>query len=98
MKSKHSERIMDELSLKYNLPKRVVKYIIMSQYEFLRDSMKIVTPGEFETFVSVRLKSFGIWKVRPGIVRAMGDRHKTYQERRIKKMNEKYESLHNKEQ
>jgi len=64
MRSKQSERIIERLSVKYNLPKRVISFIILTQYEFLRDSIRSATPGEFETFSSVKLKGFGTWKVR----------------------------------
>lgn len=63
MKSSHTERIIERLSLKYNLPKRVIKVIVLSQFEYVRNSMRSATKGEFETFISIRLKSFGLWKV-----------------------------------
>jgi nucleoid DNA-binding protein len=63
MKSNNSERIISELSLKHNLPKTVIRAVVMCQYEFLRDSIRSGEFGVFETFPSVALKGFGTWKI-----------------------------------
>jgi len=92
MKSSHTDKIIDRLSLKYNLPPRVIRFIINSQFEFLRNSMQSGTPGEFETFVSIRLRFFGIWKVqRKKLMRISGQR-----ENKLKRQQEEHESLYNK--
>ena len=59
MKSNHTDRLIERLSLKYNLPKRVIRLIIMSQFEYLKKSIELATPGKFETFPSVRISSGG---------------------------------------
>ncbi len=94
MKSTHSAKIIEKLSLKYNLPQRVVRTIIMTQYEFLRDSIRSATPGVFETFPSVRLRFFGVWKVQR---KKMEIIHANRQRKLERIKLYKNESLHNKE-
>jgi len=95
MKSNHSDKIIKHLSLKYNVPERVVRMIVMTQFEFVRDSIKSATRGEFETFPSIRLKNFGIWKVQRRKLERITARRKIKEERI--KQQEEYESIHNKE-
>ena len=85
MKSKNTDRIIDSLSLKYNLPKIVVRTIIMSQFEFLRQTMREGVKGDFKTFASVRLKDFGTWKVRRAKMEVLHKKSESYRIYREKK-------------
>ncbi len=95
MKSSHSNKIIKHLSLKYSVPERVVRMIVTSQFEFVRDSIKSATRGEFETFPSIRLKFFGIWKVQRKKLERITALKKAAEER-FKKQQED-ESIHDKE-
>lgn len=63
MKSKHTDRMVNDLSLRYNLPKGVIRAIILSQFEFLRDVIRSGEKDNFDSFASVRLMRFGVFKV-----------------------------------
>ena len=85
MKSKNTDKIIDSLSLKYNLPTKVIRAVVMSQYEFLRQIMREGVKGDFETFASVRLKFFGIWKVKRSKMWAQhnqSERYRIYAEKK----------------
>ena len=85
MKSKNTDKLIDSLSLKYNLPPKVIVMIVMSQYEFLRQTIREGVKGEFETFASVRLKFFGVWKVKRNKMIALhmkSERYRIYAEKK----------------
>ena len=85
MKSKNTDKIIDSLSLKYNLPPKVIRAVIMSQYEFLRQTIREGVKGEFETYASVRLKFFGVWKVKRNKMWALhmkSERYRIYAEKK----------------
>ena len=85
MKSKNTDKIIESLSLKHNLPQKVVRMLIMVQYEFLRQTMREGVKGKFETFASVRLKFFGVWKVKRSKMWAEHKRAESYRKYAEKK-------------
>jgi len=93
MKSNHSDRIIERLSLKYNLPKKVIRAVLSSQYEFLKISISEGEFGKFETFASIRLRFFGIWKVH----RKKLERITSLYEAKLKRKQEEDESICNQE-
>lgn len=85
MKSKNTDKEIDSLSLKYNLPPKVIRAIVLIQYEYLRQIMREGVKGDFETFASVRLKFFGVWKVKRNKMLALhhkSERYRIYAEKK----------------
>ncbi len=54
------DKIIEELSIKYNLPKPIVEKVVKDQFKF---TAAIISKGEFKP---VRLPYFGVFGVRPG--------------------------------
>jgi len=71
MKSPTGKRLVNEVSEETGLSHNVVYKIVMSQYSCLRDTMRSSVPDEPETFDSVRLPYWGIFKPRLHIFKQM---------------------------
>ena len=70
--------MFNDISLRYNIPVHVVEKICMSQFEFLRESIKGGNRDDATTFKNVRLLGLGLFHFSPGLVK----RYKMLREQR----------------
>ena len=54
------DKIIEELSIKYNLPRPIIEKIVRDQFKF---TASIIAEGDFKP---VRLPYLGVFGVRPG--------------------------------
>jgi len=65
MQSEHTKQIINEIAEEEGLSDRAIKLIVSSQYEGVNKVITSGVPNELETFKSVRLNAFGIFKFMP---------------------------------
>lgn len=69
------DRIIDRLSRKYSLSKSKIEEAVDSQFKFVTEVMR---KGEFE---SVRLRFWGVYKVKPYRLKKVKERHENDEEK-----------------
>jgi len=62
------QEIIKKLSKKHNLSEEIIEKIVKSQFEFLKDCV------ERGTLESVRLHHLGIFRAKPGRVKALKEK------------------------
>lgn len=62
------DKIIEELSIKYNLPVPIVEKVVRDQFKYVAS---VMSKGEFKP---VRLPYFGVFGVRPGRLDKLNNR------------------------
>lgn len=86
MKSETAKKILQDISEETGLPYQVVYKIVMSEFGCLRDTMRSAEPDKPETFMSVRLPYFGVFKPRMKVFSSMKGIKKYNEERKRRKL------------
>lgn len=84
MNSNHTRQIINEIAEEEGLSEKAVYLIVKSQFEGVKKTIEAGVPGKFETYKSVRLNAFGIFKFIPWRFHRF-----LKEERHIKYLNEK---------
>lgn len=84
MNSNHTKQIINEIAEEEGLSEKAIRLIVCSQFEGVNKIIVSGIPDKPETFKSVRLNAFGIFKVVPWKFRKfMGKEHYDKDKRRI---------------
>ena len=65
MNSEHTKQIINEIAEEEGLSDRAIRLIVSSQFEGVNRVITAGIPDKVETFKSVRLNAFGLFKFLP---------------------------------
>jgi nucleoid DNA-binding protein len=65
MNSEHTKQIINEIAEEEGLSDKAIRLIVSSQFEGANRVITGGIPDQIETFKSVRLNAFGIFKFKP---------------------------------
>jgi len=62
MNSNHTRQIINEIAEEEGLSEKAIYLIVKSQFEGAKKVMEAGVPGKIETYKSVRLNAFGVFR------------------------------------
>jgi nucleoid DNA-binding protein len=84
MKSNHTRQIINEIAEEEGMDERSIMHIVSSQFEGVNRIITSGVPDHAETFKSVRINAFGVFKFLPWRIKMMrGRKHYEDTKRRL---------------
>lgn len=82
MRSNHTRQIINELAEEEGMDERSIAHIVSSQFEGVNRIITSGIPDDPDTFKSVRINAFGVFKFLPWRIKMLNGRKKYDEEKR----------------